>query len=133
MGQCAGWQVYIPESRDNFNPFKFESSLNSMFGEQARDVFGGLIQFLQEVGQRHNPDVQKIGFVRQKDEIHKNGQRATYVWDESQQKFGEKPKEVISKNKKQDINVTKGQSLILKTDLRISINYEQHFQSEEYK
>jgi hypothetical protein len=44
-----------------------------MFGEQTRDVFGGLIEYLSEISALHNPNLKKLGTKKQKDLIHKNG------------------------------------------------------------
>jgi hypothetical protein len=73
MAMCHHWQIYTPDGRDKFNPFKFESSLNSKYGEQARDVFGGLIQCLTDIGAHHNPNLRHLGRIKQKDLIYKSG------------------------------------------------------------
>ena len=52
--------------------------------------------------------------------------RASYVWDKSTNSYPERPSEIIKKDKKLDINITKGYSknLVIETDLRLSVNFE---------
>jgi hypothetical protein len=52
--------------------------------------------------------------------------RASYVWDKSTNSYPERPSEIIKKDKKLDINITKGNSKnpVIETDLRLSVNFE---------
>lgn len=124
------WQTY-PMSR-GFFPLHFSSSLNSLYDGypnsaiMARDTFYGLLHYLK-LYCTINPNLRYENggiAVRQHDYTYPDGTRESYKINAETKKLDLENCEAIKKEKKNELNVKKGNLGFFETDFRLSCNLE---------